>query len=307
MCQAYLALTTPASQESLLEGLAYCAETISTGQSVVLAFSEEGSFCSSDGHTGRFAQEGSVSLAQDAPSRQTDIVNLPYVSSETTYFLLLERLDGPLQVEGMGAVTHLALAIDVSSLQDLFATRSFGENCHTYFVSDRGLKLYQSSDSHAFIKGYNILTALKGEAEVIGGGDMGDLLASFAAGDTTAFEISYRGEEWFVSFQTVSEGEHHLIIFAPTDLIGNNAAELSSTSLLFLLFICLMLGLLFAVVVLWVRTMVLRLRDMNVLLEKEAQAAEAANRAKGEFLSYMSHDIRTPINGIMGMTSIAMR
>ncbi len=300
MCQAYLALTTPTSQESLLEGLAYCAETISTGQSVVLAFSEDGTFFSSDGHTGRFAQEGSVSLAQDAPTRQTDIVNLPHVGNETTYFLLLERLGGPLQVEGMGAVTHLALAIDVSSLQDLFATRGFGENCHTYFVSDRGLKLYQSSDSHAFIEGYNILTALKGEAKVIGGGSMDDLLASFDSGDTTAFEISYRGEEWFVSFQTVSAGEHHLIIFAPTDLIGNNAAELSSASLLFLLFICLMLGLLFAVVVLWVRAMVRHLRDM-------ARAADAANRAKGEFLSYMSHDIRTPINGIMGMTGIAMR
>lgn len=33
--------------------------------------------------------------------------------------------------------------------------------------------------------------------------------------------------------------------------------------------------------------------------------AEVANQAKNEFLSSMSHDIRTPINGIMGMTAIA--
>jgi signal transduction histidine kinase/ActR/RegA family two-component response regulator len=36
-------------------------------------------------------------------------------------------------------------------------------------------------------------------------------------------------------------------------------------------------------------------------------AAEEANHAKSDFLSRMSHDIRTPINGIVGMTGIALR
>ncbi len=299
MCQAYLKLTSPAKRESLLAGLSYCAETISTEQSVVLAFAEDGTFFSSDGNTGWFSHDNSVSLTEEAPVRQTGIVNLPYESNETTYFLMLERLDEPFSVEGAGPITQLALAIDVRSLQELSA-HGFGENCHTYFVTDTGRRLYQSSESHRFIEDYSILAAIEGEAKVIGGGSMADLLDSFDAGDTTAFEISYRDEEWFVSFQTVAAGEHRLVIFAPTDLIGNNAAELSHASLLFLLFICLMLGLLFVVVVLWVRDMVSRLSDM-------AQAADAANRAKSEFLSYMSHDIRTPINGIMGMTGIAMR
>ncbi|MCI9338111.1 MAG: response regulator [Lachnospiraceae bacterium] len=45
---------------------------------------------------------------------------------------------------------------------------------------------------------------------------------------------------------------------------------------------------------------------MNQKLEEALNAAEAANRAKSAFLSNMSHDIRTPMNAIAGMTSIAL-
>lgn len=41
-------------------------------------------------------------------------------------------------------------------------------------------------------------------------------------------------------------------------------------------------------------------------LQKALEAAEEANRAKSSFLSNMSHDIRTPMNAIIGMTSIGL-
>ena len=40
-------------------------------------------------------------------------------------------------------------------------------------------------------------------------------------------------------------------------------------------------------------------------LEEAYQMARVANAAKTHFLSSMSHDIRTPMNAIMGMTAIA--
>lgn len=41
------------------------------------------------------------------------------------------------------------------------------------------------------------------------------------------------------------------------------------------------------------------------MLEDALQKAEKANEAKSDFLSKMSHDIRTPMNAIIGMTELA--
>ena len=46
-------------------------------------------------------------------------------------------------------------------------------------------------------------------------------------------------------------------------------------------------------------------RNAKRTLEEALALAEEANRAKSDFLSAMSHDIRTPMNAIMGMTTLA--
>lgn len=49
-----------------------------------------------------------------------------------------------------------------------------------------------------------------------------------------------------------------------------------------------------------------QLRQQNTELTEALRACEEENRAKSSFLSSMSHDIRTPMNAIIGMTSIGL-
>ena len=49
-----------------------------------------------------------------------------------------------------------------------------------------------------------------------------------------------------------------------------------------------------------------REEEQKQMLELAAARAEAASHAKSDFLSRMSHDIRTPMNAILGMTAVAL-
>ena len=94
----------------------------------------------------------------------------------------------------------------------------------------------------------------------------------------------------------------YLILAMPYGMIDESIAGLGSqwshTAIGECLMIIVILLLVFAEYFRMIR------RQMRAL-DKARRAAERANKAKSEFLSNMSHDIRTPMNGIIGMTAIA--
>ena len=75
-------------------------------------------------------------------------------------------------------------------------------------------------------------------------------------------------------------------------------------------FVLVFVGTFFAIiVVLWINSLIAenRARKLNVELESAKAQAEAANKAKSAFLFNMSHDIRTPMNAIVGYTELIQK
>lgn len=86
------------------------------------------------------------------------------------------------------------------------------------------------------------------------------------------------------------------IEFDLSELIGHKDADI--TNILFIITGILLLSLLV------LRKLQRKLTDSEIKLHQAIQQAEQANRAKSEFLSTISHELRTPIHGIIGLQKL---
>ena len=107
---------------------------------------------------------------------------------------------------------------------------------------------------------------------------------------------NYANEKAFIAYSQVDKIENWTILtYIP--LVDINAVQ---NDWLVIAIIGVGLGLLFVfdLVVLLI---------LNKNLKSTAKVADSANKAKTDFLSTMSHDIRTPMNAIVGLTTIARK
>lgn len=89
-------------------------------------------------------------------------------------------------------------------------------------------------------------------------------------------------------------------------LLGQPSVQVAQGNIVLIRLAGGLLTLLLAAGMLYVLINTRRLARLNADLELSRDAAEAANRARGSFLAVMSHEVRTPLNGVMGMTQLLL-
>ena len=137
-----------------------------------------------------------------------------------------------------------------------------------------------------------------------------ELLGALESDIDYTSEVMISGERWNVYCTNLPNSEWHLLLKVSHNTLDETVNRLQRTwSGISIGGCCLII---FALLLVFAGYYRLTKRHMHELDDarktaEEAQLfAERSNRAKSEFLSNMSHDIRTPMNGIMGMTSIAI-
>ncbi len=101
----------------------------------------------------------------------------------------------------------------------------------------------------------------------------------------------------------------YLVTLMPYGALNESVESLGTRSLVASAAVCAVI--LLALIAMFLRYFTLNraqmkeLEEARHLAEEARKEAEIASKSKGEFLSNMSHDIRTPMNAIVGMTAIA--
>ncbi len=313
VCEHLLSMDRITSDKELMQTLVSISSFIDKNNSIVLALDRKANYYSSDNHTGRWPQ--TEFLTDKMGAQQQITAEIPHTDARS-YFVFMKRLSDPVTI-GEEEITHLALAVDIEWMREKISVAGFGNQCYTYLVNADGRRLYKYTYTDNFIEGYNVLNAFK-DYNIIHGGTYGDFVENMEQGNSTALEFEFlksstERQNWFVTNAPVSSAGWQLLLFVPTKVLGANSTLLMNRTMLFFGIVsAVLIGLTITVIVITMiskadRQLMRQKDEANQLLLASAEEARSANQAKSDFLSHMSHDIRTPINGIMGMTEIAIK
>ena len=225
--------------------------------------------------------------------------------------------------------TAVGTVYDHSKLDSMLKLKSYNENAYLFLLDEEENITYTNQSEDKFFRNYSLLKHLKADKAITE--KEAALLQKKMDKKEQGVELLGKDKPFYLGYCPIESNNSMLICIVKKSVVDNvmrnyQKTVLFTTILMGSFIILLFAGLFYSISKLNIadqkaecekRNSELQLQAMkemeaaNKKLKKakniatEAlQTAENANKAKTDFLSNMSHDIRTPMNAIIGITSL---
>ena len=266
---------------------------------------DTGKYFSSDGHYGKLTD---LTYYTDLYGEKTEYLStLPHMDQEETFLIFRAKLENPVSVAteyGDANITYISYAYDITALSQKIAGLFQGAT-NVFVYDSNGAMLYKNFGIRLLIEGYNIYPKFSA-ASLPFGEDPDTLIEMCKNKEDVVIDMIIDGSEFYFCSAPLDVSDWSLAFVVQEQYLGGLNENSFSNIILYVALIAIVLG----AALIFGLYMSMRNKATGYLLQESRELAEAlseASNAKTDFLSNMSHDIRTPINGIMGMTKIALK
>ena len=225
--------------------------------------------------------------------------------------------------------TAIGTLYDHSKLDSMLSVKSYNGNAYLFMLDNDGNITYTNQKEDKFFRNYFLLKHLKGDQAITE--EEADSLQKKLDGREQGVELLGSDKPYYLGYCPIENNNTMLLCIVEKSVVDNVLKDYQKTivfeTILMAGFILLLFAGLFYSISRRslaeqkaeyekrnneIQTQAMKeMEESNKKLKKakdittEAlQTAENANKAKTDFLSNMSHDIRTPMNAIIGMTSL---
>lgn len=185
----------------------------------------------------------------------------------------------------------IALAVPSDEFRDILAISLFDGLGASYIIHNDGSIAIKPESAGAAFGGYNLFVSM-----VVAGANQADIdavEAEIAEGNPGETLIKMADSEWLVSYYPFGE-DNAVVVAIPLTITAAQTYEGMSNTILFAMMLVFLLSVLVALVL-----------YSYSYQERKRSRIVAAAEAKSAFFSKMSHDIRTPLNAVLGLQTLA--